>query len=53
MVATRTVEETAQEADKVFTLNPWIYSCLFPFSFISVHSQKIFPFFLCINLKFF
>uniref|UniRef100_A0A480M006 Protein 4.1 n=1 Tax=Sus scrofa TaxID=9823 RepID=A0A480M006_PIG len=30
MAATRTVEEKAQEADKVFTLRPWTCSCFSP-----------------------
>lgn len=36
--ATRTVEAQSQEADKVFTLHPWIYPCFatFPFLFTAI-----------------
>lgn len=53
MAATRTVEEKVQEADKVFTLHPWIYACFAPFPRTSVHGHRILLFFLCIDLKVF
>jgi hypothetical protein len=52
MATTWTVEEKAQEADKVFTLHPWIYSC-FSFPYISVHSHRYSFFSLCVILSFF
>lgn len=39
VTTTQTVEEKAQEADKVFTLHPWIYFCFFSFPLISLQSR--------------
>lgn len=53
MAATRTVEEKAQEADKVFTWHPWIYSCFLRFSFLFLSTAIRYSFFLIYQSKIF